>query len=751
MIYSTATSMLDVENTYNQPIARAHHSPPLSPFSCDEFDDRHDAASVRTQKGLREVDAETLIAPILSRRHSTALYDDVTSHSPPRSVSPSSEEEGDEAEGGVRAIRQLPTVTEASTPPQQQKPQQQQQQQQQTGRKKPHQKSLSFTLPSFSLPKNVTFPSFASGGSSSSSGPSAIESMAEKYRRVRSKTLQPAPSAGASTKERNSGFFGRPFERDDTDARKSHLPAKLVRRSSSVGSLTRLSLSRAMTAGSTTSSIGDDSRFLHVHSQTNSRFKAIKDNILAGLPTMPQVTHLHQHLANLNPFMDSGEHSPPPIIPRSPALEALDTVTGDVVVLGGYRGSILRDSATGRRVWIPLKVGFNLRKVDLEVGLDHEDEERSEEKIQPDGMLKSISAVDISRRLFRRLRNNAGEYDRRVHDWGYDWRLSPALTVKKLIKFLEDLPCNKKWEGEDPAVRRKGKGALVIAHSLGGLIVRNAINHRPELFSGVIFAGTPMNCINILGPLKNGDSVLFNSKVFTAQVNFTLRSSYALLPDNGECFVDKNTGEPIPMDFFNVDIWREYGLSPCVSDLPQPSLPYATPLSRLTNASSMLQNLNPLSDSSSKTKDTVENAASVEPQMNSNASSDSPATSTIPKAAALEYLTRTLAETREFRRDLDFREERADLYPPMAVLYAKTTPTVKAARVDGKEGIKRQDVYDDLLFGAGDGVCLARAAMLPEGYKCAKKVAVDRGHISLLGDLEGVGRCVQELVKSRGW
>jgi hypothetical protein len=205
------------------------------------------------------------------------------------------------------------------------------------------------------------------------------------------------------------------------------------------------------------------------------------------------------------------------------------------------------------------------------------------------------------------------------------------------------------------------------------------------------------------------------------------------------------------MDFFDVNTWREYGLSPCVSDLPPHHSSPSTPLGLLANASSVLQTLNPSSGSGNKIKDSIENAASVEPQMNSTTGSDSPATSTIPKSAALPYLTRTLAETLEFRRGLYFRPELADLYPPMAVLYSKTTPTVRAARVDGKEGIKRPDVYEDLLFGAGDGVCLARAAMLPEGYSCSRKVAVDRGHISLLGELEGVGKCVEALVRDRGW
>lgn len=76
---------------------------------------------------------------------------------------------------------------------------------------------------------------------------------------------------------------------------------------------------------------------------------------------------------------------------------------------------------------------------------------------------------------------------------------------------------------------------------------------------------------------------------------------------------------------------------------------------------------------------------------------------------------------------------------------------MRGARVDGVEGIKRADAYEELVFGAGDGVCLARAAMLPVGYRCVKRVAVDRGHITLLGDLEGVGGCVAGIRRERGW
>lgn len=49
----------------------------------------------------------------------------------------------------------------------------------------------------------------------------------------------------------------------------------------------------------------------------------------------------------------------------------------NVLMLGGYRGSILRDAASGRRLWVPLKVGFNVRKAELAIDLDDEAEMRS--------------------------------------------------------------------------------------------------------------------------------------------------------------------------------------------------------------------------------------------------------------------------------------------------------------------------------------------------------------------------------------
>jgi pimeloyl-ACP methyl ester carboxylesterase len=484
-------------------------------------------------------------------------------------------------------------------------------------------------------------------------------------------------------------------------------------------------------------------------------------------------------------------------------LNALDKLTGDVVIMGGYRGSSpgnqkrisqcntkaywflgsrLRSAKPPyRRIWIPIKVGLNLRKVDLEVGLNPEDEEDMEESIIPEGMLTHIGPVDISRRLIRRLRQceNARNGKLRVWDYGYDWRLSPHLLSRKLTKFIEDLPSNA------PGLPSSERGTLVIAHSLGGLITRHAVNQRPELFSGVIFAGTPQSCVNILGPLRNGDDVLLSSKVLTAQVNFTIRTSFVLLPEDGRCFINKRTREEYPVDFFNAESWIEYRFSPCIAPPLPPlgsvtsslgslvgsvsgslsSLPSSLKIRRDSSPEkfdgSVLGDMHNTATGDAANKARHEGSRALGPQMGSqpnsavgNPSNNSVSTAiTISREDAITYLRRTLAETLRFKQELHFRSEHDEnnAYPPLAVIYGKSVPTLCGARVLGRDSIMRTDAYDDLAFASGDGVCLAREAMLPKGHKIVKngRVSSDRGHVTLLGDLEGVGKCIDAVIEGR--
>lgn len=185
--------------------------------------------------------------------------------------------------------------------------------------------------------------------------------------------------------------------------------------------------------------------------------------------------------------------------------------------------------------------------------------------------------------------------------------------------------------------------------------------------------------------------------------------------------------------------WQEYNLSPCVSK----SQTYIEPPNTLLgSASGALKDVRdkisrwnpPLSPRFRKPGD-VDNSADVTasavnlpdtvndapqshlsaaaqeavatgagvagPNMVSSSGNDDPkGVCTLPLSVTMPYLERTLREAKQFRSELEFRPWLQEYYPPMVVLYSKTTPTVKAAKVDGLEGIKTS-TYDDILFGAG--------------------------------------------------
>lgn len=552
---------------------------------------------------------------------------------------------------------------------------------------------------------------------------------------------------------------------------------RAIRRSTSDESMLYNSLSRV-------SSLGDDERWGNVREQTNVRIKAIRESIdrpTFKLPQLPSALKRNTFLSSDSTSPTRSSAMPSPVWahdgPGSEFDRALEMLTGDIVIMGGYRGSILRSRKTNRQVWVPVKVGLNIRKVNLAVGLNPEDEENMEDTIYPSGMLQNIGPVDISRRLFKRLREceNAKNGRLRVWDYGWDWRLSPHLLSQKLIAFLETLPSNQ--QSCDPLER----GATVIAHSLGGLITRHAVNQRPDLFAGVVYAGTPQRCINILGPIRNGDAVLLNEKVLTAQVNFSLRTTFVFLPEDGFCFVNKNTGEQFPVDFYNPEEWARQALSPCI----EPWLPAynvrQSALGSLLNLSGSLPNLPARTRGNSSTSDReravksptkagftdagrqaeVQNDRSLAPQMGTLQSDSSAAQqgqhdgpeTLSERDRNMAYLERTLANTKKFRAELHHQPHltESNQYPPLAVMYGKDTPTVYAAHVTNREAIPCADAYDNLLFQSGDGVVLAREAMLPPGYALVKggRISTDRGHITMLGDLQAVGRALEAVIRGR--
>ncbi|KAM0562615.1 hypothetical protein ACHAPJ_002305 [Fusarium lateritium] len=626
---------------------------------------------------------------------------------------------------------------------------------------------LQKALPSLTPPTHLlpSMPNsfFSSSHDKSNSNASNVPSHSSPATRRHSPQIGTPTSPGVSqSRPRPSPHQGRGLAPATRDPRAAATPVrpKALRRVTSDDSLLYHSLSR-------TSSLGDDEQFQDVREMVNIRFMALKDS-LPDVPNfkMPSLPKFYNQARKSTHSL--GASYSPDISPTpghlAKDLEAsskdgsavldrvLESLTGDLVIMGGYRGSVLRSAeAPHQQVWAPVKLGLNMRKVNLEVGLDDEDEERMEETIKPDGMLKHIGPVDVSRKFIKKLRSceNARSGKLRIWDYGYDWRLSPHLLSRKLQEYLQKLPSNQ------PGTPAGSRGTLVISHSLGGIITRHAVNQRPDLFSGVLYCGTPQRCVNILNPLRHGDVVLLNEKLLTASVNFSMRTSFVFLPEDGFCFVDKNTGEEYPIDFYDPQEWIKWHLSPCMA----PTLPpYNRPHS--SSFSSFFPNsLRARADSKSEKKPPSPTTAArdhnpLEPQLNGGgAHVEEPKISDPQRKRYLDYLARTLTTTRKFRSELTHSPayQEANAYPPHAVLYGKSIPTVYAAQVTGRDGICCSDAYDDLLFRPGDGVVLAKEAMLPEGYSIARggRVCTERGHITMLGDLPAMGRALEALVRGR--
>lgn len=463
-----------------------------------------------------------------------------------------------------------------------------------------------------------------------------------------------------------------------------------------------------------------------------------------------------------------------------------DELEGDVLVMGGYRGSILRDKTTGRRVWMPLKAGLNLKKIDLRIGPKDEDELNEMNYIYSDRILSHVGPVDICRRLLKKLRSNPNV---RVTDFGYDWRLSLDITAEQLRNQLQELYDSQKIK----------KGTIIVAHSMGGLVAHKALQECTHLIRGIIYVGSPSQCPNILGPLKYGDEVLMNKTILSKEANFLMRSSFVFLPLDGNCFVEKGTFKKFKLDYFDPKVWIKLGLSPLVDEnrvldcqtqpnqsksdtienekhmaetetkpsLPGPGIPTeGKDFLGILNPLPMIKSLSGSSEKESREstldlKDTFShlNPISIMTKLSSSATDASNISEhnqiqddqkemlfQTSYDECVDYLQRTLKRTKEFLLSLEFDPSKN--YPPLVMVYGNQVPTVKGAHIESLKDVKLGN-YEDFCYGPGDGVVYHKW-LLPEqrGFPVAAKIVSDCGHVSLMSDLQAMAKAFISLVDS---
>lgn len=470
-----------------------------------------------------------------------------------------------------------------------------------------------------------------------------------------------------------------------------------------------------------------------------------------------------------------------------PSESIYNDIDGNIVLLGGYRGSILRDSKTRKRVWIPLKAGFNLRKINLLLGPNVEDELKASNFIYPDGVLKNIGPIDICKKLLKKLDSNPKT---NVKEFGYDWRLSLSLSSEKLEEFLTKI------------YKDTGKPTLVIAHSMGGLVAHLTMQRCPHLFRGVVYVGVPSECLNILGPIRFGDSVIFSDKILTFESNFMMRSSFCFLPLNGRVFVNKDTKECYDLDYFNPDTWVEYNLNPLVSkrrllqeinginSSNSPDSNSSLSFSPINSLSTKFRNYRSLSiakknkslsnsptrtfphdhsdesnDNTSPLPEQFKSSPQLEPnsmEPSSHSSNVFPTHFSFSFNDAYNYLAETLKLAKKFVLGLNYDPSLDSKYPPLAVVYGNKVPSVRGSNVRSIQDIKDGNYYE-FFYGHGDGV-VHQKWLMPEqkGFsmydeKSGKgqivgKFSSPAGHVNLMTDFEAMGNALYSIIEAeKSW
>lgn len=469
----------------------------------------------------------------------------------------------------------------------------------------------------------------------------------------------------------------------------------------------------------------------------------------------------------------------------TPFENIFQEISGNVIILGGYRGSVLRDTKTDKRVWIPFKAGFHLRKINLLLGPTMDDEINASKLIYPDGMLKNVGPVDISKKLIKKLSSNPNI---NIKDFGYDWRLSGDVSSAQLEEFMLNMYRS-----------TAGTPIIVIAHSMGGMIAHSVMQRRPEIFRSIIYVGAPSECLNILGPIRFGDSVILSDKILTPEANFMMRSGFNFLPLSGRVFVNQHTEEYYDLDYFNPDTWVEYNLNPIVAksrkEKEEAATAAAAEIAVLVDADNTLTLVSPSPTKMNKSESSFLLLTDNIPSMNTignklrscspigkrNKTQTSKVLSPVKSnnttvedigdlpadeqtrfailfSQAYEYLKDTLFRTKEFILGLDYKPELEEKYPPLVMVYGNQVPSVRGSNVNGIQDIKDGNYYN-FYYGHGDGV-VHQKWLMPQkkGFKffdsetgegqIVGKFASARGHVSLMTDIEAMARAFIALVEA---
>jgi pimeloyl-ACP methyl ester carboxylesterase len=268
------------------------------------------------------------------------------------------------------------------------------------------------------------------------------------------------------------------------------------------------------------------------------------------------------------------------------AQPKLTTDKNPLIVIPGVMGSTLKNSETGEQVWVrftdakddSLKLPTNPNLA------ENRDKIVAEDIIDKVKVLKFLPSISVYDELLKYL-ETTGDYKRgnwekpdifgfkdTYYVFAYDWRLDNAENAKLLIQKVEKL----KAKLAKPTLKFD-----ILAHSMGGIVARYAAmygtqepQNKPvpnwygvKHFNKIVMLATPNEGSMLsLDTLYNGYSIQtiagrYYPSFLSREVSFSLPALFQLLPHGKSAkFYDEDLN-PMPLDIYNINTWREYGWS----------------------------------------------------------------------------------------------------------------------------------------------------------------------------------------------
>jgi pimeloyl-ACP methyl ester carboxylesterase len=283
------------------------------------------------------------------------------------------------------------------------------------------------------------------------------------------------------------------------------------------------------------------------------------------------------------------------LIAAAPDLHAADvSQRPPIVIVPGAPGTELVDRTTGRRVWPSAKLMTLMRDGNDRLALPLDDPEDSPvvagkllRAVHVAGLKFRIHAYDGLERKLTSLGYREGDWkapscDGEYFYFPYDWRQSVETTGRRFSRQLAGLyrDCP---QGTKPAI--------VLGHSLGGLVARYALMYGdaelgetgalpPVTWAGsghigtIFLVATPNDGTFIaLKRLEKGIFYRWHRGAFSPKTLFSFPAVFDMIPGRLVPLVDGH-GTPLPFRLDDPDDWERLGWS-IIGTHSDSAIPYA--------------------------------------------------------------------------------------------------------------------------------------------------------------------------------